>query len=98
MAFDGTNMWAANTYDNNVETFSLSGTPLYTYAAGLNTIAIAFDGTNMWVSDRGGTVTELSATGATLGTFTVGSYAAGIAFDGMHMWVTNSGDNTVTEL
>ena len=99
MAFDGTNMWVANEFSNNVTELSPSGAIVGVDSVGEDPDAIAFDGTNMWVANAAdGTVTELSPTGAVLNTVAVGNYPDAIAFDGTNMWVANAADATVTEL
>ncbi len=99
VAFDGTNMWVANSGSDTVTELSPAGATLGTFSVGGNPDAIAFDGTNMWVANSGSdTVTELSPAGATLGTFDVGSEPSSIAFDGTNMWVANYGSSNVTEL
>ncbi len=99
IAFDGANMWVANSGSDNVTELSPAGATLGTFSVGMNPDGIAFDGTNMWVVNFGdNTVTELSPAGATLGTFGVGNGPVAIAFDGTNMWVVNYNSSNVTEL
>ncbi|HSY92585.1 MAG TPA: DNRLRE domain-containing protein [Candidatus Binatus sp.] len=101
VAFDGTNIWVANSGGNTVTALLAStGATVGTYSVGSAPFGVAFDGTNIWVTNSGGnTVTALLAnTGATVGTYTVGKNPRGVAFDGINIWVANSGDNTVTAL
>jgi hypothetical protein len=99
VAFDGTNVWVANSGAGTVTELSPSGATIGTFSVGSAPDAVAFDGTNVWVANSGaGTVTELSPSGATIGTFSVGSAPDAVAFDGTNVWVANSGDDTVTEL
>jgi len=98
IAFDGNNIWVANSGSNNVTVLSASnGSLVGTYTVGVGPRAIAFDGSNMWAAG-GAYVTELSSSGATVGTYTVGPSPFAIAFDGSNMWVANNGSNNVTEL
>ena len=101
MAFDGTNMWIANSGSNSVTKLSPTGAVLGTFTIGSGPAGIAFDGTNMWVANSGSnSVTELSPSGAVLGTFAVGTRPEGIASARTThtIWVTNSGSTSVTEL
>ncbi len=100
VAYDGSNIWVANTNSNNVMKFdATTGALLGTYSAGGNPVALVSDGANIWVANLGtSNVTELKAIDGTLvGTYGVGNNPYGIAFDGTNIWVTNSG-NTVTKL
>jgi DNA-binding beta-propeller fold protein YncE len=55
IAFDGANIWVANTDSNNVTKLRAGdGTVLGTYAAGNVPSGIAFDGANIWVANSGG--------------------------------------------
>lgn len=105
IAFDGTNIWAANSGTNGapgntVTKLNSNGQILGTFVVGSAPEAMAFDGAHIWVSNNNsGTVTEIDArSGATLGTFAAGVLPNGIGFDGANIWVANSGSNTVTRL
>jgi sugar lactone lactonase YvrE len=101
LAFDGANLWVANSGDNTVTKLRTSdGETLGTFPAGNSPQGIAFDGANVWVTDFfGNTVTELRCSdGKTLGTFNVGRSPYYPAFDGANIWVPNGGDGTVTKL
>ena len=105
IAFDGTNIWAANSGTNGapgntVTKLNSNGQVLGTFVVGSAPEAMAFDGAHIWVSNNNsGTVTEIDArSGATLGTFAAGVLPNGIGFDGANIWVANSGSNTVTRL
>ncbi len=103
IAFDGANMWVANTGSNNVSVIRANdGTPIMTPTIGAYPHAIAFDGTNMWVTHYGNSANTVSVLrahdGATVMTLTVGTNPAGIAFDGTNMWITNYSDDTVSVL
>ena len=51
MAFDGVNVWIANSGDNTVTKLRASdGKNLGTFTATAGTYGIAFDDTNMWVA------------------------------------------------
>lgn len=104
MAFDGTDLWIANSADNSVTKLRASdGAVLGTFTAlGGGTVpdAVAFDGANIWVTDgNSAEVTELRASdGALLANEPVGNGPQGIAFDGRNVWVANNSDGTVTRL
>ena len=101
VAFDGSNIWIANSGSSNVTKLRASdGVNLGTFLAGSVPIKIAFDGASIWVANLGGnTVTKLRASdGVNLGTFAVGSAPGPIAFDGANIWVVNLGSNNVQKL
>ena len=101
VAFDGTNIWVANTGSGNVTELSAStGAVVGTYFIGSAPYGVAFDGTNIWVTSYfNSNVTKLLASsGAVVGTYTVGTNPFGVAFDGSNIWVTNDGSNTVTKI
>ncbi len=110
IAFDGTNMWVANS-DETLDGGAGDGSPSVTVLApdggevrkvilpeGSHPQAIAFDGTNMWVAATDGKVFEVSPQGDTIGVFDAGKNPKGIAFDGTNMWVTSFDDRSVTVL
>ncbi len=61
LAFDGANIWVANSSSNNVtELVGSSGAAAGTFAVGTSPAGIAFDGANLWVSNSGSnTVSKL---------------------------------------
>ena len=81
VAFDGTNIWVANSDGNTITKLRTSdGTLVGTYNVGTRPIRLAFDGANIWVANFGSNnVTKLRASdGTVLGTYNVGAgpYAA----------------------
>jgi DNA-binding beta-propeller fold protein YncE len=60
VVFDGSSIWTANRYGNNVTKLRASdGLVLGTFAVGTQPIGIAFDGANVWVTNNGsGTVSK----------------------------------------
>ena len=61
IAFDGVNIWVANTGSNNVIKIRASdGTVLGAYNVGLNPRGVFFDGANVWVVNHDSvTITKL---------------------------------------
>ena len=52
IAFDGANIWVANSSSNTVTELRASdGTTLGTFLVGISPVAIASDGTNIWVAN-----------------------------------------------
>ena len=101
VAFDGANLWVANTGDSTVTKLRASdGASLGTFTVGSFPSGVAFDGANIWVANQGSaSVTKLRASdGANLGTFAVGLNPIGVAFDGANIWTANHGSDTVTKL
>lgn len=106
IAFDGTNIWAANSGTNSAPGHTVTklrasdGAILAVFTVGSAPEAMTFDGSSIWVSNNNsGTVSQLRASdGETLGTFTVGTLPNGIGFDGANVWVANSGSNSVTRI
>ena len=103
-AFDGSNIWVANSNSNSVTKIKASdGSNLGEFPVVNFPNAIAFDGSNVWVTNyNNNSVRKLRASdGAQQGTFTVGGFPTGIAFDGSNVWVANSipsNTNNVTKL
>lgn len=55
VAFDGVNIWTANSTDFSVAKFRVGdGANLGTYSVGVPAYAIAFDGANMWITNIAG--------------------------------------------
>src|SRR5271166_244832 len=99
VAFDGANIWVANSGSNSVTKLRASdGANLGNFSVGNGPLGIAFDGASIWVTNRGSnSVTKLrTSDGATLGTFGVEFSPFGVAFDGANIWVTNG--QSVTKL
>ncbi len=97
IAFDGTNLWIANTVDQTITIMSTAGSVISTLSIAAN--GFAFDGTYMWVDSPPNVLYKLAKTGSIAGgPFTVGNSPAGIAFDGAGIWVANSADNTVSRV
>ena len=92
LAFDGTNIWAANNLGSGAVTKvrASDGVILGTF----RTFAgfpgqVAFDGDNVWVT-HSTTLTKLRASdGGVLATLVLAFNIGGIAFDGTNMWVAN---------
>jgi hypothetical protein len=102
IAFDGTNLWTANTgTPGSVSIITPQATtpyPVSTVTTGFaSPEGIVYDGAHIWVTDTSaGTLLELDPTGAILQTVTVGTAPLFPAFDGTNIWVPNSGSNTIT--
>jgi DNA-binding beta-propeller fold protein YncE len=50
LAFDGTNMWAANYAEGTLAKIDRDTGTVVTYPVAAHPVGIAFDGTNLWVS------------------------------------------------
>jgi DNA-binding beta-propeller fold protein YncE len=101
VAFDGANIWTANSGDGTVSKLRASdGTLLGTFKVGNTPYGMTFDGANMWVTNSGdNTVTKLRASdGKNLGTFKVGQMPFWMALDREDIWVANFNDGTVSKL
>ena len=48
---DGTNVFVANQFSNNVTKLSANGATVGTYTVGRRPVALAFDGANLWVAN-----------------------------------------------
>ena len=109
VAFDGANIWVANSGSNTVTKLRASDGALQgNFAVGSIPRGVAFDGANIWVANQvSANVTKLRASdGACAGvvgpataacTFAVGTEPYGVAFDGANIWVTNSFSDNVTK-
>ncbi len=101
LAFDGVNIWVANSGAASVTKVRASdGSVQGTFAVGTTPTGVAFDGANIWVTNQGSNnVTKLRASdGALQGTFNVGFQPQGIAFDGANIWTANTFTGNVTKL
>jgi hypothetical protein len=101
VAFDGANIWVANSVSDTVTKRRTSdGFLLGTYNVGAFPHGVAFDGANIWVTNyNSDNVTKLRASdGAVIGTYSVGAGPEGVAFDGANIWVANSASGTLTKL
>jgi YVTN family beta-propeller protein len=101
MAFDGQNMWVANSGDDTVDELNAASLGIvHTYHVGVGPNGLAFDGHSIWVANnKDDTVTEINpATQTESGPFSVGHLPIDIAFDGSNLWVTDWGSDQVTEL
>ena len=104
VAFDGTNIWVANSASNSVSRYnpatnSAIGSPI-AIGAGTGPWGLAFDGTNMWVTNSSSdSVSRINATTGVVGpTINVGAQPQAILFDGSTLWVANTGSNSVTRI
>ena len=101
VAFDGADVWVANSLSNNVTKLRGSdGAVLGTFAAGSGPHGLVFDGANIWVANQlSNNVTKLRASdGALLGTFAAGVTPTGVVFDGANIWVTNTNSNSTSKM
>jgi DNA-binding beta-propeller fold protein YncE len=97
LAFDGADIWVANTGDGTVSKLRASdGKTLGTFGGiSGNPYGVAFDGANIWVS-TGISLAEFRASdGKKLGEFFANGESTGVAFDGANIWVALSGANVV---
>jgi hypothetical protein len=99
LAFDGSNIWVANS-SSVTKLRASDGANLGTFPAGSSPRAVAFDGANIWAANlNSDNVTKLRASdGANLGTFPAGDGPQAVAFDGANIWVANQLTNDVTKL
>ena len=60
MAFDGANIWVANSAGTVTKLRASDGAVLGTFAVGTQPYGVAFDGANVWVTNNGSnTVSKL---------------------------------------
>ena len=95
IAFDGVNMWIANSGNKFITKLRGSdGAFLGNFNISVNIgfpSRIAFDGANIWVTTSGGRVERLELSNGFFSRgFTGGTNPAGIAFDGANIWVAHS--------
>lgn len=100
IAFDGSNIWVANSNSNNIMKIrATDGTILGTFSVSSFPTAIAFDGANIWVTSDPNNVTKFRASdGVNLGSFVVGAGPRDLAFDGTNIWVMNNAGQNVSKL
>ena len=103
IAFDGSQIWTANTGGGGPGSVSIIQPGLSTpwavtnVTTGFNSpYAAIFDGQNIWVTDAGaGSLLRLDATGAITLTVPLGGVPLLPVFDGRNIWVPNVGLNSV---
>jgi len=95
IAFDGANIWTANSGEGTVSKLRASdGAMLGSFTVGGTPNFVVFDGANVWVTVSPNTVSKLRASdGKILGSFTVGGAPWWPAFDGENIWVPNTHDS-----
>ncbi len=108
VAFDGVNIWIANSVGNTVTKLRASDEAyLGNFPVGNRPVAVAVStsppgSVSIWVANnRSNTLTKLRAfDGALLGTYPVGDGPSGLVYDCVNasIWVTNDRSNTVTRL
>lgn len=101
IAFDGTNLWVANSASNSVTKINpVTAKVVNNIACGPSPHSLAFDGAHMWLTNAGAnTVQKIDvATDVIVANVTVGSVPTGIAFDGACMWVANNGSNALSKI
>jgi hypothetical protein len=87
-AFDGANMWIANSQSGNVTKLRAGdGAALGTFVIGGTPSWMTFDGANMWVNNGSSLVKLRASDGLPLGAFDVGPSPQQMAFDGVSIWV-----------
>lgn len=104
MAFDGINMWSANSNTCDVSIITPTGVVTTYGPTGKSPKSITFDGANMWTANSGSgtpsacTVTKITS-GGTLTTYSLGTNSSpqGMTFDGTNMWTSNF-INTVSKI
>ncbi len=97
IAFDGTNIWTANS-GGSVSIVTPQSFTVTTVTTGFtNPLGILYDGENIWVTDiAAGKLFKLDGDGAIIQTVTVGAEPAFPAFDGTNIWVPNYADRSIT--
>ena len=100
IAFDGTNIWVANSDDNTVSKINLATGTRTDYPTGHGPNAIAYDGTSIWVVNASDdTVSKINpTTGTTAGTYATGNGPSFVVYDGTNIWVTNYNDGNVSKI
>jgi len=99
VAFDGTNIWVTNLFDDDVSRLDPVTGDRTDFAVGDNPYGVAFDGTNIWVTNQiDDDVSRLDPVTGDRTDFAVGDFPFGVAFDGTNIWITNTGDDDVSKL
>jgi hypothetical protein len=105
IAFDGTNIWTANSGANSppgsvsiITPQAATPYPVSTVTTGFSEPAgILYDGAHIWVTDFiAGTLLKLDASGNIVQTVTVGAAPSYPVFDGANIWVPNLNSNSIT--
>jgi YVTN family beta-propeller protein len=98
IAFDGTNLWTAN---SGASVSIISPQSPYTVTPVTTGFVIPagilYDGANIWVADfAAAKLLKLNAAGVVVQSVTVGAGAQYPVFDGANIWVPNQSDNSIT--
>ena len=107
LAFDGDNIWVANSgiqtpgvepqEAGTVSKLALDGTVLGTFPVGIAPSALAFDGDSVWVANLwDDSIMKLDLDGTVSDTFSLGEQPRDFVFDGQNMWVLFVGSRTAT--
>jgi YVTN family beta-propeller protein len=97
LAFDGTHIWVADYFHNNVKKIDIKTNAIVdTVDVGQRPYGVVFDGTHIWVGNHHGhNVRKIDVeTNAVVRTVGVGHNPAGMVFDGTHLWVANYNINS----
>lgn len=99
LAFDGENLWVANSGGNTVTKLKASdGEIVGTYSVGDHPHALAFDGSDIWVAGWDGVVRLSASDGSLVGKYNNGVVGDDIAFDGVNLWIVTESIGAVTVL
>jgi YVTN family beta-propeller protein len=102
IAFDGTNVWTANSGPPGSVSYLEPGVsfpyiPTTVTSGFTSPLGILYDGAHIWVTDLiAGTLLKLDASGGILQTVVVGTFPWFPVFDGANIWVPNQGSNSLT--
>jgi len=98
IAFDGSNLWTANTDSGSISKVNPNGGAVTNFGGFNSPFGIIYDGTNIWFTDSQDQSLKKvdKSTGAVLLTVTVQIVPEGPIFDGANIWVPNFGSNSVT--
>ena len=98
VAFDGTNIWVADTFTNVVYKIDPNTNNVITVDIGRSSYGVGFDGTNIWATSSGSnSVSKIDPNTNNVANIDIGQTSKRVAFDGTNIWAT-SGDDTVTKI
>ncbi|HEV8118888.1 MAG TPA: hypothetical protein VGQ32_10205, partial [Thermoanaerobaculia bacterium] len=98
VVFDGSNVWAVDTFGSSLKKLNGQGAILQTVTVGVAPHEAIYDGANFWVANANSIAVVRGSTGTVLATLTGNGLNAPLsaAFDGTRFLATNSSGDSIS--